>query len=182
MILRKWETREHVQPAGAEWRGDGTLAPSPWPFMFVSFMPEWPAPASPDRPQLAERQLEGASWTGQDTRNHLGDLLQAHYSFGFWGQSKWAQMALHPWSSVPRLLMPNPTSWNELIYSGLACANCIREYIISMHTCTGPCVVWPLWPLSATVSSRALVSKPERKLNVAGLERQSPGKWPGRHI
>lgn len=95
-------------------------------------MSAWPAPASPDRPHLIEIQPEGASWTGQNAHYYLGDLLQAHYSFGFRGQSKWAWMARHPWSPVPWVLMSNPTCWNELIYSGLACVDCICEYIISI--------------------------------------------------
>lgn len=136
-------------------------------------MSEWPASASPDQPHLSESQLEGASWTRQNAHNNLNDLLQAHYSFGFWGQSKIARLAWHPWSPVPPVLMSNSTCWNEQIYSGLACANCICEYIISIPVqLYVPCdlrdLCWLQWALKHWSQS-----KPETKLNVAGLERVS---------
>lgn len=157
--------------------------PLSWLFVFMSFYVRVTHTSFPRPTTTCRKQLEGAPWTGQEIHNHLGDLLQAHYSFGFWGQSKWAQMALH-------LGHPALECWCPILLAE------ISQYIqgwhiptvfVSISSAYTPVQVHVLCDLCdlcfrwAAVSSQALISKPEIKLNVAGLERQSPGNWPGWH-
>lgn len=117
MIIRKCETCDILKPAGA-WVGVRRSACITH-HGCVCFRLKWPVTNGLPR-QTLNTQSHGLSYRGhpwhcrtsiQLSEVPQGDLLQAHGSFGFSGQSKWVQMT----SPTSPLFLPSlPTSWASL--------------------------------------------------------------------
>lgn len=127
MITRKCETCDILKPAGAEWEWDG--APASLTMAVCVFRQKWPVTNGLPR-QTHNTQSHCLSYRGHPWHRRTsiqlsevpqGDLLQAHDSFGFSGQSKWVQMTstlLLSFSpsllGIPQVLTSCSDSWNAV--------------------------------------------------------------------
>lgn len=172
------DTEEVLQTPTSRCRVRGDMAA----VCLCAFMFKWPALACPNRPQHAE-----------STRGGILDMAEHPHPLRWSVTSTWLiwilwtiQMTVYPSSCLPQVLMLFYLLKWACVW--LACPICFGGKCQHHMSCciilkwqlygAGPCAVWPPWPLlqmgTSELRSVALVSNSELKVNIAGLELQSP--------